>query len=170
MSDMTDMHIRRALRRDIPELHRLLRQVADVHHHGRPDLFKAGATKYTDDELAAIVEDDARPVFGAFADADDATLLGYAFCMFERHPDNHVLTDVTTLYIDDICVDEKARGRHVGTAVYRHVLDFARRSGCYNVTLNVWSCNPGAMAFYERLGLKPYKVGMETILQTPHEG
>ncbi|PLS29482.1 GNAT family N-acetyltransferase [Bifidobacterium parmae] len=161
---MNDMHIRRAEKRDIPELHRLLRQVANVHHAGRPDLFKANATKYTDDELEAILADDERPVFGAFSDADDATLYGYAFCVFERHPGNHVLTDVTTLYIDDICVDEAARGRHVGTAVYRHVLGFARGSGCYNVTLNVWSCNPGAQAFYERMGLKPYKVGMETIL------
>ncbi|MBT1172952.1 GNAT family N-acetyltransferase [Bifidobacterium sp. MA2] len=160
---MNDMHIRRAEKRDIPELHRLLRQVADVHHDGRPDLFKPNATKYTDDELAGIVADDETPVFGAFAD-DDRTLYGYAFCVFQRHPGNHVLTDITTLYIDDICVDEAARGRHVGTAVYRHVIDFARTNGCYNVTLNVWSCNPGAQAFYEAMGLKPYKVGMETIL------
>lgn len=160
---MDDMHIRRAEMRDIPELHRLLRQVADVHHDGRPDLFRANATKYTDSGLAAIVADDERPIFGAFAE-DDATLLGYAFCVFERHPDSHVLTDITTLYIDDICVDEKARGRHVGTAIYRHVLGFARESGCYNVTLNVWSCNPGAQTFYEAMGLKPYKIGMETIL------
>ena len=68
------------------------------------------------------------------------------------------------LYIDDICVDEGARGRGVGRALYGHILGFAREKGCYNVTLNVWSCNPGAMAFYEKLGLTPYKVGMEKIL------
>ena len=52
----------------------------------------------------------------------------------------------------------------MGKALYDHVLAFARESGCYNVTLNVWSCNPGAMAFYEKLGFAPYKVGMEKIL------
>ncbi|KAA8819749.1 GNAT family N-acetyltransferase [Bifidobacterium rousetti] len=161
---MNESHIRRAQERDIPELHRLLRQVADVHHNGRPDLFRPNATKYTDTELAEIVADDETPVFGVFSDTDDATLLGYAFCVFQRPQHNHVLTDITTLYIDDICVDEAARGRGVGTAVYRHVIDVAKANGCYNVTLNVWSCNPGAQAFYEAMGLKPYKIGMETIL------
>ena len=74
------------------------------------------------------------------------------------------MNDVLTLYIDDICVDVNARGQHVGSMIYEHIVDFARQSGCYNVTLNVWSCNPGAMKFYERLGMVPYKVGMETLL------
>ena len=156
-------HIRRAEERDIPELHRLLREVLEVHHAGRPDLFRAGTAKYTDRELAALLTSEDTPVFGMFAD-DDVTLLGYAFCAFQRHEGSNILTDVLTLYIDDICVDEPARGCHVGTALYRHVLEFARAAGCHNVTLNVWSCNPGAQAFYERLGLKPYKVGMEQLL------
>ena len=164
MTDRTDeTRIRRAETRDIPELHRLLRQVADVHHQGRPDLFRADATKYTDDELAGILADETRPVFGMFA-ADDTTLLGYAFCVFQRNDGSHVLTDITTLYVDDICVDETLRGGGVGSALYRHVLAFARESGCHNLTLNVWSCNPGAQAFYERMGLTPYKVGMEQVL------
>ncbi|KAB8292763.1 GNAT family N-acetyltransferase [Bifidobacterium avesanii] len=162
-SSPTQLHIRRAENRDIPELHRLLREVLEVHHNGRPDLFKTGATKYTNDELAGILASERTPVFGAFA-PDDATLLGYAFCIFQRHENSNILTDVLTLYIDDICVDESARGRHVGAALYRHVIDFARAAGCHNVTLNVWSCNPGSQAFYERMGLKPYKVGMEQLL------
>ncbi|MBR2853332.1 MAG: GNAT family N-acetyltransferase, partial [Clostridia bacterium] len=68
------------------------------------------------------------------------------------------------LYIDDICVDENARGLGVGRALYDHILNYAREKSCYNVTLNVWTCNPGAMAFYEKLGLTPYRVGMEKIL------
>ena len=164
--------IRRATIADIPDLDRLLFQVAAVHHEGRPDLFKPNAKKYTDEELAEIIADDERPIF-VYDDGgtnDDCKserphrVLGYAFCVFQRHDGSHVLTDITTLYIDDLCVDESARGRHVGSALYRHVLDFARGQGCYNVTLNVWSCNPNAMAFYEHCGLKPQKVGMETIL------
>ena len=157
------MHIRRAETRDIEQLHKLLRQVLEVHHAGRPDLFKTGVTKYTNDELCTILANERTPVFGAFAD-DDVTLLGYALCIFQQHEHSNILTDITTLYIDDLCVDESARGQHIGTALYQHVLDVARSAGCYNVTLNVWSCNPGAQAFYERLGLTPYKIGMEQIL------
>lgn len=162
LADMEKLTIRRAITADMPRIDDLLLQVAQVHHQGRPDLFKGGAKKYTDDELSSILADDRTPVFVA-VDAD-GLLLGYAFCVFQQHPDNHVLTDITTLYIDDLCVDEQARGRHVGSALYRFVLDFARESGCYNVTLNVWSCNPSAQAFYERMGLTPYKIGMEQIL------
>ncbi|NMM97354.1 Histone acetyltransferase HPA2 and related acetyltransferase [Bifidobacterium sp. DSM 109959] len=154
--------IRRANAADISRIDDLLYQVAQVHHQGRPDLFKAGAKKYTDDELVGILADDETPVFAAFN--DEGTLVGYAFCIFQQHPGSHVLTDIRTLYIDDLCVDERARGLHVGSALYRYVLDFARRSGCYNVTLNVWSCNPSAQAFYEHMGLTPYRIGMEQIL------
>ena len=154
--------IRRAQEKDIPQIMDLLSQVLQVHHQGRPDLFKPNATKYTVEELQEILKDDTRPVFG-FTDAEDK-ILGYAFCVLQQQIDNHILTDIKTLYIDDICVDEKSRGLHVGRSLYEYVLEYARSIGCYNVTLNVWSCNPTAMKFYESLGLKPYKVGMETIL------
>ena len=154
--------IRRAEERDIPRIGILLGQVLDVHHHGRPDLFRADARKYDDDQLRGIIVDDSRPIF--VADLEDKPVVGYAFCILQHHPHDSILTDVTTLYVDDLCVDSDVRGEHVGSALYRHVVAFARRSGCHNVTLNVWSCNPGAVAFYEHMGLRPYRIGMETVL------
>ena len=91
-------------------------------------------------------------------------MLGYAFCIFQQHLNNNILTDIKTLYIDDLCVDETIRGQHIGSSLYQAVLAFAREQGCYNVTLNVWSCNTSAIKFYEAMGLKPQKVGMEVIL------
>ena len=153
--------VRRAAERDIPAIMDLLVQVNMVHHNGRPDLFKGPTTKYTPDELRAILSDDEKPVF-VCVDGDDR-VLGHGFCVLQRFG-GRLMEDVTTLYIDDICVDEAARGRHVGQALYQYIVDYARSIGCHNVTLNVWSCNPGAMRFYEKQGMKPYKVGMETIL------
>lgn len=156
------MEIRRSTTTDIPGLNRLLEQVLMVHHNGRPDLFKPGGKKYTDQELTELLADDSRPIFAAVDES--GYMLGYAFCVFQQHLNNNILTDIRTLYIDDLCVDENCRGQHIGKALYDHVLTFARASGCYNVTLNVWSCNPNAVAFYEKMGLKPQKIGMETIL------
>lgn len=156
------MQIRRATTNDIPGLVRLLEQVLMVHHNGRPDLFKPGARKYTDEELVTLLADDTRPIFAAVD--ENGEMLGYAFCIFQQHLNNNILTDIRTLYIDDLCVDETCRGQHIGKALYEYVLNFARQSGCYNVTLNVWTCNASAMAFYEKMGLKPQKIGMETIL------
>ncbi len=155
------MTIRRAQNKDIPEVHELLAQVDMVHHVGRPDIFKIG-NKYNDDELVELIKDDNRPIFVA-VDENDKTL-GYAFCIFKQFENDNVLTDIKTLYIDDLCVFENLRGQHIGRALYEYTKDFAKKSGCYNLTLNVWSCNESAQRFYESVGMKPQKVGMETIL------
>lgn len=156
------MTIRRAEQIDIAGIGRLLLQVCMVHHQGRPDLFRAGGRKYTEDELVLMLRDEDRPIFVAVNESNQ--VLGYAFCIFQRHMGDTALTDIQTLYIDDLCVDEKIRGQHIGKKLYDYVLAFAKESGCYNVTLNVWCENPGAMKFYEKCGLKPQKIGMETIL------
>ena len=160
--DRGDFAIRRAEEQDMGGLNDLLRQVLMVHHNGRPDLFKADAKKYTDEELKEILKDDSRPVFAAVDET--GKVLGYAFCIFQQHIGNNILTDVKTLYIDDLCVDETLRGQHIGSRLYAYVLEFARQSGCYNVTLNVWACNESAKAFYEKCGLVPQKYGMEVLL------
>lgn len=156
------MEIRRAKEQDMDGINNLLLQVCLVHHKGRPDLFKYGAKKYSDEELKAIIHDDTRPILTAID--ENGTVLGYAFCIFQQHLNNNILTDIKTLYIDDLCVDEQLRGQHIGRQLYEAVLDYARASDCYNVTLNVWSLNEAAMKFYQSCGLKPQKVGMETIL------
>ena len=156
------MNVRMAEEKDIPRIHELLSQVAMVHHRGRPDLFKYGQRKYTDEQLLEILHDPKRPIF-AGVDENDC-LQGYAFCIFHQHLNDNILTDIKTLYIDDLCVDEAKRGEHIGRTIYDAVLEFAREQDCYNVTLNVWSCNESAMRFYEKCGLKPQKVGMEVIL------
>lgn len=156
------MNIRRAVISDMPGINKLLNQVLMVHHNGRPDLFKANVKKYTDEELAEIIEDDQKPIFVAVDDSDE--VLGYAFCVYQQHNNDNILTDVRTLYIDDLCVDEDKRGLHIGKQLYDYVVDFAKKNDFYNLTLNVWSCNESAMKFYQACGLVPQKVGMEKIL------
>lgn len=157
------MIIRKAVDKDLCGINSLLLQVLTVHHNGRPDLFKGGTRKYTDEEILRIIHDKKTPVFIA-ADEND-NVMGYAFCIFQQHIGNNILTDIKTLYIDDLCVDENIRGKHIGSELYNRVLSFAKENGCYNVTLNVWSCNESAMKFYEKMGLTPQKVGMEKILK-----
>ena len=156
------MEIRRATNQDMNGINDLLHQVLMVHHNGRPDLFKPHAKKYTDEELMEIIADDQKPIFVAVDEKEN--VLGYAFCLFQQYINNNILTDIKTLYIDDLCVDEKKRGMHIGRQLYDYVIAFAKEQGCYNVTLNVWSCNESAMKFYQKCGLVPQKIGMETIL------
>lgn len=158
-----NMEIRRADKRDLEGVDSLLEQVCMVHHKGRPDLFQGNHNrKYSDRQLTEMFADDSRPIFVAVD--GEQKVLGYAFCILQEHSNDNVLTDIKTLYIDDLCVDEKIRGQHIGSSLYEYVLQYAREQGCYNVTLNVWTCNPPAMRFYEKCGMKPQKIGMETIL------
>lgn len=157
------MKIRRAKNEDIPRIHELLTQVNNVHANGRPDLFKSGNRKYTDEQLIEIIADaDARPIFIAADDND--RVLGYCFGVVEQFINDNNRTDVKTLYIDDLCVDEACRKQNIGRKLYDHVLDYARNNGFYNITLNVWECNPGARAFYDSCGMRPLKTYLETIL------
>lgn len=155
------MIIRRAQSKDLNSINELLYQVLMVHYNGRPDIFKPNAKKYKNEELLEIIADDTRPIFVA---EDNEKIMGYAFCVFQRHIDNNILTDIKTLYIDDLCVNEDCRGKHIGKKLYEYVLGYAKEHGCYNVTLNVWSCNENALKFYQKQGLVPQKIGMEKIL------
>ena len=152
--------VRKACKDDIASIIRLLHQVNMVHHVIRPDLFKPHTTKYDEQELEALLDDDTKPIFVY----DDGQVLGHAFCQLTEVSGHKLLCDVKTLYIDDICVDEAARGRHVGKALYEFVRDYARSIGCHNITLNVWEGNDAAFCFYKNMGMQVQKTGMEMIL------
>ena len=154
--------IRRAEARDLAAVNALLRQVLTVHANGRPDIFIPDTKKYADDELLALFKDDIRPVF-VFDDEKDG-VIGHAFCVIEETKNANNLRDMTTLYIDDICVDEAHRRLGVATALFEHVKAYAQSLGCYHITLNVWEMNPAARRFYERMGMKPLKTVMEAVL------
>ena len=159
MKSRTDHHIRVAEARDLPGVNRLLEQVLRVHYDGRPDLFRESGKKYSDSELLEIFANPQTPVF-VYKEGD--TVLGYAFCAIQQ-PFGGALKPLKTLYLDDLCVDESARGKQIGKALFEQVKSFAREKGCYNITLHVWECNPGAKAFYEALGLTPQYTSMEII-------
>lgn len=152
--------IRKAEKKDIPGLINLLYQVDAVHNGIRPDLFKGNTAKYNEQELEEILKDKSKPIFVY----DNGKISGHAFCQIIEVKNHRLLQDAKTLYIDDICVDEQSRGRHIGKALYEYVRDYAKSIGCHNITLNVWEGNDSAYNFYKRMGMHIQKTGMETIL------
>ena len=155
------MMIRRAEPRDLAVVDRLLSQVLAIHAEIRPDLFIPGTRKYTDSELLTIFADERSPVFVA-EDADGVQ--GYCFCQLQERRGLNNMPDGRELYIDDLCVDEAARGRQVGRQLYDYVCAYAKNLGCGAITLNVWEGNTAALAFYERMGMTVRKTVMETKL------
>lgn len=156
-----EVNIRRASLKDIPYLTKLLLEVHRVHSDVRPDLFKRGAKKYSEEELTSMITTEIDPIFVAVA---FDRVIGYAFCIHKEVKKHNSLQDLRTLYIDDLCVDEEFRGEHIGKMLYEYVLAYAKEKNYYNVTLNVLADNINAVKFYERIGMRIQKIGMEAIL------
>ena len=156
------MRIRNAQNKDIPRLIELLSQVLQIHADIRPDIFIAGTTKYTHDELSQMIKNDKTFIYVAVDEND--VCLGYAFCQLKSQPFSNNMVPFTSLFIDDLCVDENCRGMHIGQQLFEHVKRQAARLGCYEVTLNVWTGNTSAEKFYEQMGMKTKERQMEYIL------
>ena len=154
--------IRRAAEKDLEQILNLLHQVLEVHAKLRPDLFIPGTTKYSPEELKELMRDDQKPIF-VWTDENDVTR-GYAFCVIQEPVISENMVPRRGLYIDDLCVDETCRGRHIGADLFDFVKAEAKRRGCYHLTLNVWEGNSNALAFYQKRGLKTQKTVMEMIL------
>ena len=155
------MLIRRAEISDIPHILDLLVQVCNVHQDIRPDIFKRDGVKYTESDLRELLTDESRPVWCA---VEDGQFLGYCFCQWEETPDSSVGFPRKELYIDDLCVDEAARGQGVASALFRHVTEIAKAEGASFITLNVWQGN-SALQFYEKMGMTPRKTTLELRLE-----
>ena len=155
------MTIRFAEKKDSPGMIELLKQVGQVHHDIRPDIFRDRCQKYDEAALAELLKDESRPIF--IAD-EGGEVTGYCFCVLRAFHGESVMTDRKELYIDDLCVDESHRGQGIAKALCRHVTDYAKSIGCTFVTLNVWSGNDSAMKFYENAGLTPRSITMEMKL------
>lgn len=153
--------IRLAKEEDIEKINELLFQVQKIHSDVRPDLFKANTKKYTTLEIKKILNDINKPIFVATDELNE--IYGYAFCIIIEN-NSSTLNNIKTLYIDDLCVDQAKRLNHIGTMLYEYVLNYAKEINCYNVTLNVWADNKEALKFYEHIGMRIQKIGMEKIL------
>ena len=151
-----------AQNRDIPGILELLKQVGAVHHQIRPDIFRSGALKYDENALKAILTDETKPIFVA---VDGDTVTGYCFCVQKDYRGSGVQTDRVELYIDDLCVEETRRGDGIASALFRHATAYAKDLGCAFVSLNVWCGNNSAMAFYEKMGLRPRHIMLEMPLE-----
>lgn len=154
--------IRRAENKDIPVINKLLEQVLLVHHVGRPDLFKEKGQKYCKEKLEELIARVEDPIF-VYED-ESGNVIGHCFCITQKHEESGSTYQYKTLYIDDLCIDENARGKHVGKELYEYVRSFAKEKGYYNVTLHAWECNPDAVGFYQHLGMKVQQYTMEEIL------
>ena len=156
------MNIRNAEEKDIPRIIELLGQVLKIHADIRPDIFIPDTTKYTAEELTELLQNEEKPIYVAVNEED--VCLGYAFCQLKKQPFSNNMVQFQSLFVDDLCVDQWARGQHIGESLFEYIKQKAKEMGCYEVTLNVWTGNTSAEKFYEKMGMKTKERQMEYIL------
>jgi ribosomal protein S18 acetylase RimI-like enzyme len=105
----------------------------------------------TGDELAVIV---ASPDSVLYLARVDGMLVGSLTLAFYRIPTG------LKAWIEDVVVDESARGHGVGEALNRAAIDEARRRGAKNVSLTSRSSREAANRLYRRLGFVPYDTNL----------
>ena len=156
------MTIRKAENKDAKQIIRLLSQVLELHAEIRPDIFIPGTTKYTEEEIIRLIGKENRYTYVAVDENDE--VLGYALCEMKDFTISNNIVPHTELYIDDLCVESNARGKHIGKKLFEYVTKEAKKLGCYEITLNVWEGNDSAKAFYDKMNMKPREIKMELVL------
>ena len=168
MDNKREIYVRPLEEQDIEKVMDLLEQVNLVHYNGRPDIFKHD-TKFTEEDVKnSFIGNEMAPVF-VCVEVDEEGMehvLGHAFCEIQESLGNSVVQAKRNLYIDDICVDEKARGMGIGRKLYDYVLSYAQKDGDFDfITLNVWNFNEPAYNFYINMGMNPQRTIMEKKLK-----
>ncbi len=127
------MSIRKAIKTAILQLFDLLSQILLVHHQARPDIFKEKGRKYNEQDLEKLMTQEHTPIF--IYEDTDGQILGHLFVTIKEESENPVLRPIKTLFIEDLCVNQAARGQKIGDQLYQFAISYAKEIGCYNLTL-----------------------------------
>ena len=82
-----------------------------------------------------------------------------------EYKDHHLYYDMKILEINDMCVNEKARGKNIGRQLVNRAKDYAREIGAIRLELTVWGFNKNARQFYEQIGMTERTIRMEMIIE-----
>ncbi|MGA0217103.1 MAG: GNAT family N-acetyltransferase [Ilumatobacteraceae bacterium] len=109
----------------------------------------------TSAELLSIIDNSNSVLFIAEVESDgERSVVGSLTLAFYRIPTG------LKAWIEDVVVDESARGLGVGEALNLAAIDEARQRGAKNVSLTSRSSREAANRLYQRLGFEPYETNL----------
>ncbi|MDA8685711.1 GNAT family N-acetyltransferase [Robiginitalea sp.] len=133
--------IRLACKEDMPEVFRLIHELAE--YENEPDAVEVTAEQL---ELDGFGPD---PKFQCFVGSKGNEIVGIAL-IYERYS----TWKGRVIHLEDLIVTEAARGQGLGGALLTEVIRFAQESGIKRVNWEVLDWNTPAKAFYESRGAK----------------
>lgn len=133
--------IRYFKKEDIPAMHQLICELAifekapDEMINTKEQLFQDGFGEH--------------PLYGAFVAESGSEMVGMSLFYWR-----YSTWKGKVLYLEDLIVTEKDRGKGIGTALFLATMEHARKEGCRRMSLQVLDWNQGAITFYDRMGAK----------------
>jgi ribosomal protein S18 acetylase RimI-like enzyme len=153
--------IREACISDFAAISNLEKQVFNIHLNARPDMIKP-KMPFNKDYYETSLNDDNVKIF---VYEENGEIFGYCITKKWGYSNHHLFYDMTILDINDMCVDEKARGKNIGRQLFNRAKDYAKEIGAAKIELSVWNFNKNARQFYEHLGMAERISRMEIIIE-----
>lgn len=158
------MILRKALAADAADIVSILEQVLAHHAELRPDIFVAQGSKFTTQEVEAIIANPDNVVF--VLEETNKRVVAYVIAEIHTNPDEN-LAPHKTLFVEDLGIDTNYRNRGLGTWLMQKIESEALRLDCYNVCLRCWKPNE-AERLYRRLGYTEQAIIFEKIIEEDH--
>lgn len=158
-----NINIRTAVIEDCKRIRPLQKEIADLHHKGRPDLFKTEARYFAKEAFAERINDPKHTIY--IAETDNGEVAGYAFAWIISYRNHPTYIDFDCFYIDDICVLKSYQRNGIGRRLFECCKAKAQEQKCKTIELGVWEFNTDAIGFYENCGMTARVRRMEYRLE-----
>lgn len=133
---------------DFNRVNELAKQVHELHVNWRPDLFLSVDEVIVKENFKEMIQ--AKEIFVAKIQDE---IVGYiTFNIKEKN--NPSMRYRKQLQIEAICVDEKSRGKGIGTELLKYAKKFGKENNCTDIYLTVNEENENAIKVYEEFGFK----------------
>lgn len=133
---------------DLKRVNKLAVQVHEMHVHWAPDLYKRVEEVISKEYFEILVKNE--EIYVAKLENE---IVGYIIFNI-KEKENPSMRYRKQLNIDAICVEEKCRGKGIGTKLLEEIKNIAKSKGCTDLYLTVNRENEHAIKVYEKFGFK----------------
>ena len=133
---------------DFKRVNELAVQVHEMHVTWNPDIFKSVEEVINKEYFENLIKNE--EIYIAKVDKE---IVGYIIFNI-KEKENPSMRYRKQLNIDAICVDEKYRGKGIGTKILESIKEIAKTRGCTDLYLTVNQENENAIKVYEKFGFK----------------
>ena len=142
---------------DFEKVNVLAKQVHELHVNWRPDLFLSVDEVISKENFEKMIQ--AKEIFVAKKQDE---IVGYITINI-KEKNNPSMRYRKQLQIEAICVDEKTRGKGIGTQLLKYVKQYGKENDCTDIYLTVNEENASAIKMYEEFGFKVKSIFNENI-------